>query len=88
MQDAQGQPTPIPPVLWPATWRHPAVGRCGGSQGLRLGFLVELLGSTLAGLRCDDPETGGNGVCFLVIDPGRFVDPSRTGNWLPVPGIT
>ena len=76
VQDAQGQPTTDPGRFYgPPRGGILPLGGVAAHKGYALGLLVELLGSTLAGLRCDDPETGGNGVCFLVIDPGRFVDP-------------
>lgn len=72
--DAGGQPTTDPEQFYgPPRGGILPLGGVAAHKGYALGLLVELLGSTLAGLRCDDPETGGNGVWFLVIDPGRFV---------------
>ncbi|MFP6769669.1 MAG: Ldh family oxidoreductase [Planctomycetaceae bacterium] len=75
VQDADGQPTTDPERFYgsPRGGILP-LGGVAAHKGYALGLLVELLASTLAGLRCDDPGSGGNGVCFLVIDPLRFVE--------------
>lgn len=49
------------------------LGGTAGHKGFALGLLVEILGSALAGVTCNDPATGGNGICFIVIDPSVFV---------------
>jgi LDH2 family malate/lactate/ureidoglycolate dehydrogenase len=48
-----------------------------GYKGFALGLLVEILGSALAGIGSADPSIVGNGVCFITIDPARFVIPDR-----------
>ena len=53
------------------------LGGSAGHKGFALGLLVELLGSALAGVGSTDPNAGGNGVCFQVIDPAAFVPIDR-----------
>ncbi len=99
VQDADGQPTTDPERFYgsPRGGILP-LGGVAAHKGYALGLLVELLGSTLAGLQCDDPRPGANGVCFLVIDPSRFVAEheyrrlvSGTRDYMkssaPVPGV-
>jgi len=75
VQDAEGHPTTDPERFYgPPRGGILPLGGVAAHKGYALGLFVELLGSTLAGLECDDPSTGGNGVCFVVIDPARFVD--------------
>ncbi len=75
VQDAEGQPTTDPEQFYgPPRGGILPLGGVAAHKGYALGLFVELLGSSLAGLACDDPGTGGNGVCFVVIDPSRFVD--------------
>ena len=75
VQDAQGRPTIDPEQFYgPPRGGILPLGGVASHKGYALGLFVELLGSSLAGLACDDPGTGGNGVCFVVIDPSRFVD--------------
>ncbi len=48
------------------------LGAGAGHKGFALGLLVEILGSALAGVRSEDPQAFGNGVCFVVVDPSAF----------------
>ena len=49
-----------------------------GCKGFALGLLVEILGSALAGIDSTDARSAvGNGMCFVVIDPSRFVPLDR-----------
>ena len=75
VQDAEGHPTTDPDAFYgPPRGGILPLGGVAAHKGYALGLFVELLGSSLAGLACDDPGSGGNGVCFVVIDPARFVD--------------
>ncbi len=48
------------------------LGGAAGHKGFALGLLVDILGSVLNGISSTDPDTLGNGVCFVVIDPAAF----------------
>ncbi len=48
------------------------LGGAAGHKGFALGLLVDILGCVLNGVSSSDPDTLGNGVCFLVIDPAAF----------------
>ena len=48
------------------------LGGSAGHKGFALGLLVDILGCVLNGVSSSDPDTLGNGVCFLVIDPVAF----------------
>jgi uncharacterized oxidoreductase len=48
------------------------LGAGAGHKGFALGLLVEILGGALAGVRSQDPDLVGNGVCFIVVDPSGF----------------
>ena len=48
------------------------LGGSAGHKGFALGLLVDILGCVLNGIGSTDPETLGNGVCFLVVDPSAF----------------
>jgi uncharacterized oxidoreductase len=48
------------------------LGAGAGHKGFALGLLVEILGSALAGIRTQDEQAFGNGVCFIVVDPAAF----------------
>jgi len=48
------------------------LGGSAGHKGFALGLLVDILGCALNGISSTDPDTLGNGVCFLVVDPAAF----------------
>jgi uncharacterized oxidoreductase len=76
--DASGRPTTDPAAFYgPPRGSLLPLGGPAGHKGFALGLLVELLGSALAGLGPTDPNVGGNGVCFQVIDPAAFVPIDR-----------
>lgn len=71
--DAAGQPTTDPTLFYgPPRGGILPLGGNAGHKGLALSMLVEILGSSLAGVPTTDPTVYGNGVCFLVVDPARF----------------
>jgi len=71
--DAQGRSTTDPAAFYgPPLGAILPLGGPAGHKGYALGLLVEILGSALAGLAATDPSKVGNGLCFLVVDPGAF----------------
>ncbi|MCH2202841.1 MAG: Ldh family oxidoreductase [Fuerstiella sp.] len=71
--DADGNPTNDPNVFYgPPRGGILPLGAEVGHKGFALSLLVEVLGSALAGISCQDTEVFGNGVCFIVIDPSAF----------------
>lgn len=71
--DAHGRPTTDPNDFYgPPRGGILPLGGNAGHKGFALGLLVEILGSALAGIRCTDTATIGNGVCFFAIDPSAF----------------
>jgi uncharacterized oxidoreductase len=76
--DATGRPTTDAALFYgPPRGSLLPLGGSAGHKGFALGLLVELLGSALRGIACTDPKVGGNGLCFLVIDPASFVPIER-----------
>lgn len=74
VQDSEGNPSNDPRAFYgPPRGGLLPFGGAAGHKGFALGLLVEILGSALAGLSPTDPSIVGNGVCFVVIDPARFV---------------
>jgi LDH2 family malate/lactate/ureidoglycolate dehydrogenase len=78
IQDADGRPSTDPAAFYgsPRGGLLPLGGPVG-YKGFALGLLVEILGSALAGVGSADPSIVGNGVCFIAIDPTRFVPLDR-----------
>ena len=71
--DAVGQPTTDPKAFYgPPRGGLLPLGAGAGHKGFALSLLVEILGSTLAGISSTDPKALGNGVCFIVVDPSAF----------------
>jgi uncharacterized oxidoreductase len=71
--DAHGRATTDPAAFYgPPRGAILPLGGPAGHKGYALGLLVEILGSALAGLAPTDPAVLGNGLCFLVVDPGAF----------------
>jgi uncharacterized oxidoreductase len=71
--DASGKPTNDPNAFYgPPRGGILPLGGGAGHKGFALGLLVEILGSVLAGISAEDPNTFGNGVCFIVVDPQAF----------------
>ena len=78
VQDADGLPSTDPRALYgPPRGGLLPLGGPVGYKGFALGLLVEILGSALAGVGSADASVAGNGVCFIAIDPTRFVHPDR-----------
>ncbi len=76
--DAAGLPTTDAAAFYgPPRGSLLPLGGAAGHKGFALGLLVEILGSALAGLACNDPTVTGNGLCFVVIDPSAFVPIDR-----------
>jgi len=76
--DAGGRPTTDPAAFYgPPRGSLLPLGGAAGHKGFALGLLVELLGSALAGIGPTDPNVGGNGVCFLAINPAAFLPIER-----------
>jgi LDH2 family malate/lactate/ureidoglycolate dehydrogenase len=74
IQDADGRPSTDPHAFYgPPPGGLLPLGGPVGYKGFALSLLVEILGSALAGIRSTDESVVGNGVCFLAIDPARFV---------------
>jgi uncharacterized oxidoreductase len=74
IQDASGRPSTDPNAFYgPPRGGLLPFGGPVGYKGFALGLLVEILGSALAGISSTNPSVVGNGVCFLAIDPVRFV---------------
>jgi len=71
--DAEGRSTNDPNAFYgPPRGGILPLGGAAGHKGFALGLLVEILGSGLAGISCRSPDTVGNGVCVIVIDPSAF----------------
>jgi len=71
--DARGRATTDPAAFYgPPLGAILPLGGPAGHKGYALGLLVEILGSSLAGLAATDPTVAGNGLCFLVVDPEAF----------------
>jgi uncharacterized oxidoreductase len=71
--DGNGKPTNDPAAFYgPPRGGILPLGAAAGHKGFALGFLVEILGSALAGISAQDPDRFGNGVCFIVVDPSSF----------------
>jgi hydroxycarboxylate dehydrogenase B len=71
--DAEGKPTNDPSAFYgPPRGGILPLGATAGHKGFALSFLVDVLGSVLAGFSTQDPTLFGNGVCFIVVDPARF----------------
>jgi uncharacterized oxidoreductase len=78
VQDAGGHPTNDPKALYgPPRGGLLPLGGPAGHKGFALSLLVEILGSALAGFASTDASLGGNGVCFVAIDPRSFVPLDR-----------
>lgn len=78
IQDSEGHPSNDPRAFYgPPRGGLLPFGGPAGHKGFALGLLVEILGSALAGLSSVDSSVVGNGVCFVVIDPRRFVSDDR-----------
>ncbi len=78
IQDADGLPSTDPEAFYgPPRGGLLPLGGPVGYKGFALGLLVEILGSALAGIGSADTSVVGNGVCFLAIDPARFVPIDR-----------
>jgi uncharacterized oxidoreductase len=78
IQDADGLPSTDPGAFYgPPRGGLLPLGGPVGYKGFALGLLVEILGSALTGLGATDVTVVGNGVCFLAIDPTRFVPLDR-----------
>jgi uncharacterized oxidoreductase len=78
IQDADGRPSTDPDAFYgPPRGGLLPLGGPVGYKGFALGLLVEILGSTLAGIGSADASIVGNGVCFIAIDPTRFVPIDR-----------
>jgi hydroxycarboxylate dehydrogenase B len=74
IQDADGRPSTDPNAFYgPPRGGLLPLGGAVGYKGFALGLLVEILGSVLTGIASTDASTVGNGVCFVAIDPARFV---------------
>src|SRR5262249_5256749 len=77
-QDADGRPSTDPSAFYgPPRGGLLPLGGPVGYKGFALGLLVEILGGALAGIAATDASVVGNGVCFLAIDPARFVPIDR-----------
>jgi uncharacterized oxidoreductase len=78
IQDSDGRPSTDPDAFYgsPRGGLLPLGGPVG-YKGFALGLLVEILGSALVGIGSADASIVGNGVCFLAIDPTRFVPLDR-----------
>jgi uncharacterized oxidoreductase len=71
--DAEGRATNDPNAFYgPPRGGILPLGGAAGHKGFALGLLVEILGSALAGVSCRSPDSIGNGVCMIVIDPSAF----------------
>lgn len=71
--DSEGRPTNDPKAFYgPPRGGILPLGGNAGHKGFALGLLVEIFGSALAGIGCQDPTATGNGTCFIVIDPAAF----------------
>jgi uncharacterized oxidoreductase len=78
IQDADGRPSTDPDAFYgPPRGGLLPLGGPVGYKGFALGLLVEILGSALAGIGSADASIVGNGVCFIAIDPTRFVPLDR-----------
>jgi hydroxycarboxylate dehydrogenase B len=78
IQDADGRSSTDPNAFYgPPRGGLLPLGGPVGHKGFALGLLVEILGSALAGIGSADPSIVGNGVCFLAVDPTRFVPLDR-----------
>ena len=78
VQDSDGLPSTDPDAFYgPPRGGLLPLGGPVGYKGFALGLLVEILGSALAGIGSTDASIVGNGVCFVAIDPTRFVPPDR-----------
>jgi hydroxycarboxylate dehydrogenase B len=78
IQDADGRPSTDANAFYgPPRGGLLPLGGPVGYKGFALGLLVEILGSALAGIGSADPSIIGNGVCFIAIDPARFVPLDR-----------
>jgi uncharacterized oxidoreductase len=82
IRDADGNPTNDPNAFYgPPRGGILPLGGAAGHKGFALGLLVEILGSTLAGIGSRDPHAFGNGVCFVIMDPSAFC-PRDEFRWL------
>lgn len=73
IQDAEGNATNDPNDFYgPPRGGILPLGANVAHKGFALSFLVEVLGSALAGISSKDTEVFGNGVCFIVLDPSAF----------------
>jgi uncharacterized oxidoreductase len=78
IQDSDGRPSTDPEAFYgPPRGGLLPLGGPVGHKGFALGLLVEILGSALAGIGSADARIVGNGVCFMTIDPTRFVPLDR-----------
>ena len=78
IQDSEGLPSTNPDAFYgPPRGGLLPFGGPVGYKGFALGLLVEILGGALAGISSEDATIVGNGVCFIVVDPSRFVPLDR-----------
>jgi uncharacterized oxidoreductase len=78
ISDGQGSPTTDPKKFYaqPKGTINPFGGQAG-YKGMGLAIMVEILSGTLKGDLITDESIIGNGLCFIVIDPGSFVTTER-----------